>query len=140
MNIGSTRMSERLRFFVALLAALGAPVLLGQLPPGTTAQRGITFPDYDKQTQRLKSLLTGQSAVQQPGGEILVNVMRVETYSYDGDTRKVDLIVEAPSCTFDFRERIASSPGPLRVRREDGRLIIAGEGFQWRQKIGRAHV
>ena len=55
-------------------------------------------------------------------------------------SRKIDLIVEAPSCTFDFRERIASSPGPLRVWREDGRLIIAGEGFQWRQLASQLYI
>lgn len=127
-----------------LLLALGclllAPVLLGQLPPGSSAQGGIKFPDYDRQTQRLKSLLIGQTAVQQPGGEVLVNSMRVEIYSYDGDTRKIDVVVEAPSCTFDFKERIASSPGPLLLKREDGGLLVAGVGFQWRQLSAQLYI
>ena len=112
---------------------LTAPRLLAQLPPGARAQGGIELPDYDKQTQRLKSLLRGQSAVQLPNGGVLLNSMRVEIYSYDGETRKVDVVVEAPSCTFDFKERVASSPGPLLLRREDGKLLVAGVGFEWRQ-------
>ena len=125
---------------LALACLLLAPVLLGQLPPGTSAQGGIKFPEYDKQTQRLKSLLTGQTAVQQPTGEVLVNSMRVEIYSYDGETRKIDVVVEAPSCTFDFKERVASSPGPLLLRREDGRLLVAGVGFQWRQSSSQLYI
>ncbi len=122
------------------LAALVVPALRGQLPPGSSAQGGIQFPDYDKQTQRLKSLLTGQSAVQQKDGSVMVNSMRVEIYSYDGDVRKVDVVVEAPSCTFDFRDRVASSPGPLMMRREDGRLLVAGVGFEWRQAGAQLYI
>lgn len=118
---------------LAFANLLAAPLLPAQLPPGAVAQRGIELPDYDKQTQRLKSLLRGQSAVQLPNGGVLLNSMRVEIYSYDGETRKVDVVVEAPSCTFDFKERVASSPGPLLLRREDGKLLVAGVGFEWRQ-------
>ena len=129
------------RFFIFVIAhLLAAPVLFAQLPPGAQAQRGIEMPDYDRQTQRLKSLLRGQSAVQLPNGGVLLNSMRVEIYSYDGETRKVDVVVEAPSCTFDFKERVASSPGPLLMRREDGKLLVAGVGFEWRQLSAQLYI
>ena len=138
---GASRARRYVRgLLLALACLLAAPLLLGQLPPGSSAQGGIKFPEYDKQTQRLKSLLTGQTAVQQPNGEVLVNSMRVEIYSYDGETRKIDVVVEAPSCTFDFKERVASSPGPLLLKREDGRLLVAGVGFQWRQSSSQLYI
>ena len=121
-------------------------MLHAQLPPGARAQGGIELPDYDRQTQRLKSLLRGQSAVQLPNGSVLLNSMRVEIYSYEndkpttGEKPKIDVVVEAPSCTFDFKDRVASSPGPLLLRREDGKLLVAGVGFEWRQLSAQLYI
>ena len=143
----ASRASAVIRFFLFAFACfLTSPLLHAQLPPGARAQGGIELPDYDRQTQRLKSLLRGQSAVQLPNGSVLLNSMRVEIYSYEndkptaGEKPKIDVVVEAPSCTFDFKERVASSPGPLLLRREDGKLLVAGVGFEWRQLSAQLYI
>jgi hypothetical protein len=46
---------------------------------------------------------------------------------------KLEMVVEAPSCTYDILNATASSPGPLQVRTGDGKFRVEGEGFLWRQ-------
>ena len=64
---------------------------------------------------------------------MLVKGARLETYKYDGVQRKVVLIMEAPTCLFELRTRVASSSGPMRVYRADGGAVLEGRGFSWRQ-------
>jgi hypothetical protein len=82
----------------------------------------------------MKSLLTGETAVKVEGGMILITGMRLETYQYTGAERKVDLIIEAPECLFSFRTHVASSDGPMTLRRADGDASLSGRGFEWRQR------
>ena len=97
-------------------------------------QKRIKYPEYDRATGRIKSLLTGETAVQVEGGMMLITGMRLETYEYDGAARKVDLIIEAPECLFSFRTHVASSDGPMTLRRADGDASLSGRGFEWRQR------
>lgn len=106
---------------------------VAQVIPGQEVQKRIKFPEYDRSKGRITSLLTGDQAIPQKNGTVLVKGARLETYKYDGVTRKVDLIMEAPTCLFEFRTRVASSAGPMRVYRADGAAVLAGEGFLWRQ-------
>lgn len=107
---------------------------MGQEPPGQGVQKRIKFPEYDRATGRIKSLLTGDKAIPQQNGQILVMVARLETYVYDGGVRSVDLIIEAPRCLFNFKTRVASSTGPMTVVRADGGAAISGRGFVWDQR------
>lgn len=113
---------------------LVAPGMQAQAPVGRGVTKGFKFPDYDQQ-RRLKSMLTGQEARAEAGDRIRITALRVETYREDG---KVDLIVEAPECVFDRKNRVASSGGSVEARSADGRFFISGEGFEWRQ--GDAHL
>lgn len=118
--------------------AIGMVLLLGvwgvaQVIPGQGVQKRIKFPEYDRTKGRITSLLTGDQAIPQSNGMILVKGARLETYKYNGEQRKVDLIMEAPTCFFEFRTRVASSPGPMRVFRADGGAVLEGRGFSWRQ-------
>ena len=107
---------------------------MGQEPPRKGVQRLIKFPEYDIATGRIKSLLTGDKAIPQQDGQILVMVARLETYVYDGAVRNVDLIIEAPRCFFNFQTRVASSAGRMKAFRADGEAAIEGRGFVWRQR------
>ena len=69
----------------------------GQVIPGQGVQKKIKFPEYDRQTGRITSLLTGDRAVPQKNGAILVEGARLETYRYRGAEKNVDLIIEAPT-------------------------------------------
>ncbi|MST00747.1 MAG: hypothetical protein EXS29_05495 [Pedosphaera sp.] len=122
-----------LRTFLFVLALAGAVVALAQGLPGEGVQRGIKFPEHDRQNGRLKSLLFGATAVQQPDGLVLVTGMRVETYTYRDNVRALEMIVESPACVFDFRTKIASSSGPMKAYRADGSFTLEGVGFQWCQ-------
>ena len=102
--------------------------------PEQGGQKRIKYPEYDRATGRIKSLLTGDSAVQVEGGLMLITGMRMETYQYDGASRNVDLIIEAPECLFSFRTHVASSDGPMTLRRADGDASLSGRGFEWRQR------
>ena len=118
--------------------AIGMVLLLGvwgvaQVIPGQGVQKRIKFPEYDRTKGRITSLLTGDQAIPQRNGTVLVKGARLETYKYDGEQRKVDLIMEAPTCFFEFRTRVASSSGPMRVFRADGGAVLEGRGFFWRQ-------
>ena len=139
------------KFFVTFgVAVITASVLLSckdapaQAEPDDSAgmpegqnqagQKRIKYPEYDRATGRIKSLLTGETAVQVEGGMMLITGMRLETYEYDGAARKVDLIIEAPECLFSFRTHVASSDGPMTLRRADGDASLSGRGFEWRQR------
>lgn len=102
--------------------------------PEQGGQKRIKYPEYDRATGRIKSLLTGDTAVQVEGGLMLITGMRMETYQYDGASRNVDLIIEAPECLFSFRTHVASSDGPMTLRRADGDASLSGRGFEWRQR------
>lgn len=106
---------------------------VAQVIPGQGVQKRIKFPEYDRTKGRITSLLTGDQAIPQRNGTVLVKGARMETYKYDGKQRKVDLIMEAPTCFFEFRTRVASSSGPMRVYRADGGAVLEGRGFSWQQ-------
>ena len=104
----------------------------GQVLPGQGVHKKIKFPEYDRKSGKITSLLTGDKAVPYDNGLILVEGARVETYKYEGTERNVDLIIEAPTCFFDLRNRVASSAGHMRVYRSDEQAVLEGKGFWWR--------
>jgi len=105
-----------------------------QVIPSQGVQKRIKFPEYDRQSGRIMSLLTGDKAVPQKNGIILVEGARLETYNYRGAKKKVDLIIEAQTCLFELRSRVASSAGPMKAYRSNGGAMIEGDGFLWRHK------
>ena len=106
----------------------------GQVIPGQGVQKRIKFPEYDRRTGRIISLLSGDKAVPHKNGVILVKGARLETYKYLGAKKNVDLIIEAPTCLFELRSRVASSPGPMKAYRSDGEAMLMGNGFLWRHR------
>jgi len=121
---------------VALLIALASAGNHGhaQLATGGQVTGGFKFPDYDRVSSALKSLLTGRTARQQQDGTVQVTELRVETYSYPRSAaRELETLVLAPTCKFDMNQKLASSSGPVRIERADGQFTITGEGFELRQ-------
>ena len=116
--------------YIFLVCCVSAQVI-----PGQGVQKRIKFPEYDRQSGRIISLLTGDRAVPKKNGIILVEGARLETYNYRGAKKKVDLIIEAQTCLFELRSRVASSAGPMRAYRSDGGAMIEGAGFLWRHKL-----
>jgi hypothetical protein len=80
--------------------------------------------------RQMKSRLSGAEALPQAGGLLVVKQLKLETFTVDG---KSEMVVEAPNCTYDTLNATASSPGPLQVRKGDGKFHVEGEGFLWRQ-------
>ena len=105
-----------------------------QAVPGQGLQKAVKFPEYDRQTGRLKSLLSGDTATPSAEGEVLVTGVRLETYTYEGGRQIVDLIIETPKCLFNLRSRVASSTDRMKAFRADGAATLEGRGFEWSQK------
>ena len=122
------------RFLVLLGIVAIILTAVSQVLPRQGVQKRIKFPEYDRVTGKIKSLLTGEKATPQKNGYILVEEARLETYVYDGGSRNIDLIIEAPRCLFNFRTRVASSAGNMKVSRADGQAAIEGRGFVWDQR------
>ena len=122
------------RFFILLGIVAVLLTAIAQVRSGQGVQKRIKFPEYDRATGKIKSLLTGERATPQKNGYILVEKARLETYVYDGTTKNIDLIIEAPKCLFNFRTRVASSAGNMKVSRADGQAAIEGRGFVWDQQ------
>ena len=121
---------------ILILLGMVAVILtaIAQTLPGQAVQRQIKFPEYDRTTGKIKSLLTGGKAIPQKNGYILVEEAKLETYVYDGAIKNIDLIIHAPKCFFNFGSRVASSAGSLTVRRADGQAMMKGRGFVWEQR------
>ncbi len=123
---------------MALLATLGVSA---QVLPGQGVQKRVKLPDHDRGgSGRLRSLLMGDSMEAKGPGLMVVRGVRLETYVYDGEQRIVDLIVEAPECLFDLRNRVVSSSGPVKATRSDGGLRLNGVGFEWKQRVSKLVV
>jgi hypothetical protein len=122
------------RFFILLGIVAVLLTAIAQVRSGQGVQKRIKFPEYDRATGKIKSLLTGDRATPQKNGYILVEKARLETYVYDGTTKNIDLIIKAPKCLFNFRTRVASSAGNMKVSRADGQAAIEGRGFVWDQQ------
>jgi len=123
---------------MALMTALG---VTAQVLPGQGVQKRVKLPDHDRGgSGKLRSLLMGDSMVEQRPGIMLVRGVRLETYSYNGEKRFVDLIIEAPECLFDVRTRVVSSSGPMKATRSDDGLRLDGVGFKWKQQTSKMVV
>mgnify|MGYP007046921391 CR=1 FL=1 len=116
-----------------IVIVLSATLLRSQLSPDGVA-RDFKFPDYDRKTNRILSVIMGAQAKQQPDGRIAITSLRIETYEYSDAGRMTNFIVQAPSCVVDMQKRIASSAGIMEAQKTDGLFTITGTGFEWRQK------
>ena len=76
-----------------------------------------------------KSLLEGVKAQPQPNDRYLVTDAKWTFYHTNGQ-RSMEFA--ATQCTYDSKEKSASSPGPLSVQTADGQFALTGEGFHWR--------
>ena len=64
------------RFFVLLGIAAIILTTLAQVLPKQGVQKRVKFPEYDRATGKIKSLLTGEKATPQKNGYILVEEAR----------------------------------------------------------------
>lgn len=125
-----------------LLLAAGGLLAVGLfwLAPPTSAQlslvgkiKGFKVPDYYPSepgvaTNRLRMLLTGESAQPQLTGLLLIDGLRIENFAETGSSESV---IRASQCVFDMATRNASSTGHLDMVSSDGRFAISGDGFLW---------
>ena len=116
----------------------GAVLFLAIVPNGRAQQNGaqhasdFTSVEYFEapHQQQMKSRLSGMEAQPLAGGLLVIKQFKLETFTVDG---RPEMVVEAPSCTYDTSDATASSPGPLHVRTGDGKFRVEGDGFLWRQ-------
>jgi hypothetical protein len=80
--------------------------------------------------QRVKMRLSGESATPLPGGLLDITNLTLQTFNLSGAT---EAIIIAPECIYALSDGLASSAGPLRMETADGKIVITGDGFLWRQ-------
>ena len=124
------------RFLVLLGIVTVILTAIAQVLPRQAVQKRIKFPEYDRTTGKIMSLLTGEKATPQKNGYILVEEATLETYVYDGAIKNIDLIIHSPKCLFNISTRVASSADSMTVKRADGQAMIEGRGFAWDQRNG----
>jgi hypothetical protein len=120
----------------ALIAVVA--LLFTAVPHGRAQQNGpqhasdFTSTEYYEppHQQQIKSILSGAEALPQPGGQLIIKQLKLETFDLDG---KLEVTILAPECIYDTLKGLANSPGHLQVQRGDGKLRVEGEGFLWRQ-------
>jgi lipopolysaccharide export system protein LptA len=82
--------------------------------------------------RQMKVQITGAEAQRLEGGkQMLVKGMKLQRFKETGETQ---IIVEAPECLYENGKHDASSPGHLRLRTGDGRLVLEGDGFLWQER------
>ena len=111
----------------------GLAVALRRSAPRQPATRRILPPTeyYEPpHQQQVKSILSGAEAPPQPGGLLIIKQLKLRTFGVDGTPEKV---VTAPECIYDTLGATASSAGPLQLQNVDGKFLVEGEGFLWRQ-------
>ena len=93
--------------------------------------------------QQMKSRLSGAEAQPQAGGLLVIRQLKLETFNLDG---KPEMIVNAPECVYDTFNRVASSPGHLKVAdrrrkipRRRRRFFVAAKRFLPHHLKQRAH-
>ncbi len=138
MNRNRSTMTVEWSAFTAVLVWLLLCSVARPGERGQTPQTGIgevsnfsTSEYYEPPHERqMKFRLTGANARRLAGGNVLLSQMQLELFR---ETGQRDTIIEAPECTYDTLQRVASSPGQLHVQSGDGRLSVDGEGFLWQQ-------
>ncbi len=126
-RLARCRPGTRLRRAALVLVLAGS--VWAQFTGSGVVKGPFTFPEYDKQN-RLRSLLVGMGARPQLDGRVAMEQLHLQTYTEDGLT---NLVIVGTNCVFNPQTHLAWSPDRLRVRSADGRFVIEGVGFLWRQ-------
>ena len=141
MRIDGTRNPVRgIKGGIALAAAFGCVFCLAVAAAQSTNQSGahstvkgfrapLQYFDPPNELQ-VRSFLEGSEAEPGPNGVVLIREAKLLTYHEDGSK---EMVVTAPECTYDSRQYIVSSAGPLMVRKLDDNIQVEGVGFYWLQ-------
>lgn len=115
----------RLTLAGALAVSASAQVTVGTVE-GFDASEYHPAPDNTQVRWRI----TGAKAEPQERASVLLTDMKLRVFGKRGEP---ELSVDTPQCLYDSAKRFASSPGRLKVEVNEGRFVIEGEGFLWRQ-------
>ena len=113
------------------LVAWRASTARAQLPALGVAEGFEVSEYFQPENTQLKWRITGEKAEPKDRGRYVLTGLRIQTFQTNGQP---SLLVEAAQCTYSPEGPTVESPGPLRFQSADGRLLVEGEGFQWRQK------
>ncbi len=126
----SVRTQTRIRRLLQLtLSILCLASLSAQAPQGRVTG-GWRMPLMED--NRLRTLLTGDSAQPQDDGSLLISKVRIQIYT-EAEPPEVRLTITAPECRFDVSNQVASSDGSIALNASDQRFSVTGRGFLWNQ-------
>ncbi len=126
-NISRRRAAPWLALLLAVSGLAASPERFGN-----TVVKDFAVPDNfgpPHETQ-MKSLLQGDEAEPQSGGQILIRGLKLQTFNEAGE---IQMVVRAPQCVFDTAQHTVFSNGRLEAQSGDGRFFFEGEGFLLQQ-------
>ena len=128
-------MSARANRNIAGLVFAAAVALGFIAPAGGRAQpsdhaNNFTTTEYYPDQKHVKTILSGAQAVPLTGGRLIIKQLELKEFNADG---KLECVVTAPECIYDTKASTATSAGALQLQNGDGKFVVAGEGFLWRQ-------
>jgi len=116
--------------FAVLFLALAAGNHAQQIPNGHATDFTSNTYFEPPNDQKVKVKLSGAEATPLPGGLLDVKQLRIESFNVAG---KLEMVVQAPQCTYAVMGGVASSSGHLELQTGDGKFHTEGDGFLWRQ-------
>jgi hypothetical protein len=103
-----------------------APATYGVITNGFSAPFFYAPPNQNQ----LKTLLSGAEASLQTNGEVRLRDVQLKTFAVDGSTQAV---IHTPECFYNPVTQSARSAGHIEVHSGDGKSMLEGTGFYWRQ-------
>lgn len=126
--------NKSLAWTLAALLLMAAPDHRAQnraAPAGAASH--FSFSEYfdPPHQNQPKYQFDGVEARPEGRDKLRISGMKVQKYRETGER---ELVIEAPECLYDTARREASSAGRLQLQSGDEQLLIAGQGFLWRQR------
>ena len=117
----------------AFLPVAGVSLVLAQqrqdFRSAGRASEGWSVRDLYPNLNQVKIEMSGTEATPLNSGLVLISNLVIKNYAVSGGAPKS--VIEAPECFYDPQLNWAFSPGPLKARADEGKLLLDGVGFRY---------
>lgn len=128
---------------IIAMAALVGATLVGTATGQTAASReisdaiplsgegqlkGFRVPNFDSKNVMISQIF-GEAARVLPDGNVEIEGLKLEFYSYEGLDRKTDMTVTSPLCFYNRSRGVVVSDSDVRISRDE--MVVTGKGFRY---------
>ncbi len=118
---------------LAMVSLAGVSPLLAQPKPDLLsagrATEGWSVRDTYPNLKQVKFEMSGSEATPLNSGLVLLSNLLIKNFAVTGGQPKS--IIESPYCFYDPQTNVVFSPGALKVRTDEERLLLDGIGFRY---------